>query len=489
MDLRTYLRAIRKGWWIVLLLLVLGGAAGYVVSKRSSRIYAGHITFYVATPSLAGTTALGADQFAQDRANSYAELLSSERLAIMIVHATGVNMSPGELSGKITGSAALNTVLVKATVKDASRPRLRVVTVGVATEFPKMVDQLDNSGSAKPKIRLSVVSGPTIGSTPVSPRTKLNVALGLAVGLLLGLLLAALRETFQLSIRTAEALRQLSDAPVIGTIPLDAAAKNAPIVVGDAAYSRRAEAFRQLRTNLQFFDVTDPVKVLAVTSSVAGEGKSTVASNLALVFAETGLSVLLVDADLRRSKLADYLGIERLVGLTDVLAGQVDIDDALQPWGSNGLVLLPNGSVPPNPSALLGSARMHDLIGELRRRFEIIVVDTPPVLPITDAAVVAAYADGVVMVFRYGKTRRAHLATSLRQLRAVNARVLGFVFNMKPLPRRHSSEYGVSDRSSDQRAGQSIRYRPSASEHRPVSDAERPTEVMSSQPTLRVRRE
>ena len=154
------------------------------------------------------------------------------------------------------------------------------------------------------------MSGPSVSSSPVSPRTSLNVAIGIAIGLLLGLLLAVLREVLDVSIRSSEALQEFGDAPVVGAINLDSAAKRAPLVVGAQAHSIRAEAFRQLRTNLSFIDAADPVGVLAVTSSVTGEGKSITAANLALVFAETGVKVLLVDADLRRSTIADYLGIE-----------------------------------------------------------------------------------------------------------------------------------------------------------------------------------
>ena len=251
MDLRSYLGAIRKSWWIVALAFLLGATAGFVQSKRSTQIYAGHVTFYVATPALSGTSALGSDQFAQDRANTYAQLLSSERLAAMIISAEGLNMRPADLAHEMSGAAELNTVLVKATIKDSSLPRLRIITTAVGKEFPTMVDELDNSGTAASAVRLSVVSGPAVSSSPVSPRTSLNVALGAALGLLLGLLLAALREVLDVSIRTSEALRDFGQAPVIGVINLDSAAKRAPLVVGDQAHSIRAEAFRQLRTNVR----------------------------------------------------------------------------------------------------------------------------------------------------------------------------------------------------------------------------------------------
>ncbi len=149
-----------------------------------------------------------------------------------------------------------------------------------------------------------------------------------------------------------------------------------------------------------------------------------------------GQRVILVEADLRRPKVASYLGIEGAVGLTNVLVGQVALDDVLQPWGDGRLAVLPSGTIPPNPSELLGSNPMSDLVAELRRRFDLVVIDTPPLLPVTDAAVASRHADGAVVVVRYGKTSRHHLTSALRSLEAVNARLLGTVLAMTPVTSR-----------------------------------------------------
>jgi capsular exopolysaccharide synthesis family protein len=196
--------------------------------------------------------------------------------------------------------------------------------------------------------------------------------------------------------------------------------------------SVRAESYRQIRTNLQFMDLENPVQVLVVASSLAGEGKSTTATNLAMITAETGRRVLLIEADMRRPRVSDYLGLERAIGLSNVLVGQVAVTDVMQPWGTDGLMVLPCGSIPPNPSELLGSHQMVDLIDELRGMFDLIVIDTPPLLPVTDAAVASTRADGVIVVVRYGKTSRNHLNTTLQSLDAVDARILGCVLSMVP---------------------------------------------------------
>ena len=268
----------------------------------------------------------------------------------------------------------------------------------------------------------------------------MNLAAGLVAGLLLGISAAVLRQMLDTRIHQPQVLRDITESPVLGVIPFERTARKSPLVVNTLGRSVRAEALRQLRTNLQFVDVERPVRVLVVTSSVAGEGKSTTAANLALSFAEYRRSVLLIEADLRRPRVADYLGLDRTLGLTNVLAGQVAVDEVLQSWGDAGLVVLPSGSIPPNPSELLGSPAMLDLLRHLKARFDMIVIDTPPLLPVTDGAVAAAFADGAVLVVRYGKTKRAQIAAAARSLKSVDARLLGSILNMAPA--RGSDGYG-----------------------------------------------
>jgi capsular exopolysaccharide synthesis family protein len=178
-----------------------------------------------------------------------------------------------------------------------------------------------------------------------------------------------------------------------------------------------------------------------VTSSVASEGKSSTAVNLAIVSAETGRRVLLIEADLRRPRAADYLGLERAVGLSNALAGQVPVRDVIQPWGTDGLMVLPSGSVPPNPSEMLGSQNLVNLIADLRTMFDLVIIDTPPMLPVTDGAVASTVADGVLVVVRYGKTTRNQVNASIDSLEAVDARILGCVLTMVPRKGAASTGY------------------------------------------------
>ena len=177
--------------------------------------------------------------------------------------------------------------------------------------------------------------------------------------------------------------------------------------------SPRSEAFRQLRTNLQFLDVDTPHKVIAITSSLPSEGKTTTLANLAIALASSGFRVITVEADLRRPKLADLLGVERSVGLTSVLAGRVRPEQAVQHWSGGGFDVLARGPLPPNPSELLASQHMAVQLGELRERYDLVLLDTPPLLPVTDAAAVAPATDGAILVCRFKNANRDQVSAAV----------------------------------------------------------------------------
>lgn len=439
MDLRQFWTAARKGWWLVAIAAVLGVAGALGIISNTTPQYSSSVTFFVSTPTADGTSPLSADQFATRRITSYVGLLSSDVVARQIVNDPNIDLDASSVASTISGEADLNTVLLTATVTDSSAQRAYLIAQGLATKFGSVVNEVDPIGPGQ--VVLRVISGPTLNPDSISPRRTLTLAVGFVLGAALGLVIALLRQVLDSTVRQPQLLRELTDdAPVLGVIPFETSAKKAPLIVYKNSRSIRAEAFRHLRTSLQFLDVEAPVRVVVVTSSVSGEGKSTTATNLAISFADSGSKVLLIEADLRRPRVGDYLGMEPSVGLSNVLAGQVPVDDVLQPWGGSSLTVLVSGSIPPNPSELLGSSRMVQLLDTLKKQFEIIILDTPPLLPVTDAAVVVAHADGAVLVVRHGKATRAQITTAVRTLTAVDARLLGTVMNMTP--KRGEDGYG-----------------------------------------------
>lgn len=430
MDIRAWAAAARRRWWLVLSVVLVALGLAHLASSLAVPQYETSVTFFVTTPSEGATNSYQGSLFSQQRVKSYAALLSGERLAQAV--AGEVALTPAQVQARVTAQPLPDTVLLQARVIDADAGRSQRVAGALATHFIELVNVLETPpGAGSSLVKVDVVAGPTLNPVPVSPRPVRNDILAVLLGLIIGIGLAVLREVLDVTVKVADTLRDISGAPVLAVVPFEAAAVQRPLVSEHDAHSGRAEAFRHLRTNLQFVDVDRPVKVIVVTSAVPDEGKSTTAVNLALAFAEAGRRTLLIEADLRRPRVSEYLGLESAVGLSNVLAGQLDIETAVQRWGPHDLRVVASGMIPPNPSELLGSRAMSMVFAQIRDDYEIVIIDTPPMLPVTDAAVVAARADGAVMVTRAGKTSQAQVKAALANLRAVEARVLGCVLNMR----------------------------------------------------------
>jgi capsular exopolysaccharide synthesis family protein len=493
-ELRDYLRAIRKRWWLLPAAVALAAGVTAVITFRTPPQYATTTTFFIGTPNRGVTDAYQGSLFSQERVKSYATLLSGDRLAAIIAKQPGIGLSPDEVQMRITAQPIPETVLLQATVTDGSKVRSKLIADVLAAQFAKMVESLETpatvgapptpAAAATSTVKVGVVAGPRLDPNPVSPRPVRNLGLAVLLGLLVGAVIAVLREVTDNTVKSGEALQKLVGAPVLAMVPNDSAASKSPLVTGGANRSARAEALRKLRTNLQFVDVDRPVRVIVVTSAMPSEGKSSTATNLAIVFAEAGQRVLLIDADLRRPKVAEYFGIEGAVGLTNLLAGQAQPDDVIQRW-SSGLWVLPSGFLPPNPSELLASQHMANLLHSFRQSFDIVVIDSPPLLPVTDGAVLAKGADGAVLVVRAAKTSTAQIAGALQALDTVNARLLGCALNMVPgMQSETYYYYGKNDRPTSGR-GRS-RSRVEATQGRPVPaalPAPPPTSTPLARPT------
>jgi capsular exopolysaccharide synthesis family protein len=468
MELRDYLRAVRKRWWLVAGSVVVALSVASLVTALTPPKYSASVTFFVGAQTKGVSEAYQGSLLSQQRIASYADLLTSDRLAQAIVDNDRTGRSAAQVQAAISATAIPGTVLLEATVTDHDRIRALQLGQSLAKQFVALVRTLETPpGSDVPTVWVEVIAGPSLAAKPVSPTPVRNAGLALVLGLVVGVGAAVLRETLDTSVKNAPALSELTGAAVLSTVPIDARAKRAPLIVAGSAGSVRAEAMRQLRTNLQFVNVDSPARAIAVTSAVPGEGKTTTACNLAIVLAEAGKRVVVVDADLRRPRVAEYLNVEGAVGLTNVLAGQATVDDALQQWGSSGVFVLPAGSIPPNPSELLGSRNMEALLASLRVGFDIVIVDTPPLLPVTDGAVAATVVDGTVMVFRCGRTSTAQVRAAAEALAAVDAPVLGCVLNMTP--RRNTGAYTYYDYS-PKPAGRHTRLEPAPADSGTGSD-------------------
>ncbi|WP_328477500.1 polysaccharide biosynthesis tyrosine autokinase [Actinoplanes sp. NBC_00393] len=432
MGLRDYLLVAQRHWWLVVgsILLALGGAQ--VVNMRTTPVYAAHVTFFFSTPSDVAADLYPGSMFSTSRMATYAELLDSDEIVVPLARSLGTGLTTTELREQISAEAVADTVMLEVTVEDRSPDRAVMLTSKLAAQFKSTVESLERSADTDgPAVRVEIVNGPYLDDDLVAPQPLNTFALALMAGLILGAGSAVLREVSDATVRNAESLQTLTTAPVLARVPSDGRAPSRPGPFVSDHNSARTEALRQVRTLLQSAAAGTSLKTLAVTSAVPGEGRSATTCSLALLFAETGQRVLVVDAELRRPRLAKFLGRDDSAGLSSVLNGSVTVDQALQPWGA-GLWLLAGGHPPPNPSELLSSPRMTEVVDEVRRRFDVVIFDCPPLLPVTDGEVVAARADGTLLVVRFSKTTGAQVTAAVRALHGVNATLLGCVLNMVP---------------------------------------------------------
>lgn len=435
MSIQDYLRIFREQWAIILTaVLVALIAAGSVWYLRPSTFTA-KLTMYVSAQA-ADTTQMAyqGSLLSQQRVMSYVQLVSSTRVAEQVVGRLGLAETAEELADRIEASTPLDSVLIDVAVTGSSPEEVTAVANTVGTVFTGLVDELEKptNPSAVPSVAVRVVQPAAVPTEPSSTGLPTTLALGLLAGLMIGIGGALGRNALDTSVRSPDDLREVANVPLLGTVAFDIDVPKRPLTVHEDPHSVRSEAFRQLRTNLQFVDVDNPRKVIVMTSSMPQEGKTTTLCNLAIAMSSTGSRVLVIEGDLRHPKLADLLGLERAVGLTSVLAGKVRLEDAIQHWTGGALDVLASGPLPPNPSELLGSKHMADMLARLRDLYDVVLIDSPPLLPVTDAAAVASATDGVILVCRFGQTRRDQVRAAMDALKAVSAPLLGTVFTMVP---------------------------------------------------------
>lgn len=422
---------------------VLGGAFGLVVSLVQTPVYTSATQLFVSTTSSATTSEVfQGSEFSQARVASYAQLLSGNELAGRVADHLGSGLDAKAVADEITATPVPDTVLLDVSVTDPSPRRAQEIARAVGIEFPRLVAQLEapDANGTSP-VKVTVTQAPQLPTSPSSPQTIRNVVVGIAAGLLLGILAAIARSRLDRTIRDPELAVELGGAPVIGTIVRDEdlAVRH---TIEKKSLARAAEDYRQLRTNLQFLDVDNPPRVIMVSSPMPSEGKTTVVINLALALAEAGRQVTIVEADLRRPRVTRYLGMVSGVGLTNILAGAVEIPEVLQSYGAAGMYVIGAGPTPPNPGQLLASAHMADLIEELRKKNDYVLIDAPPLLPVADATGLAVMADGVLLSIRFGKSRKEQLRQAAETLDRVGARTLGSILNIVPPKAEAAGAYG-----------------------------------------------
>ncbi|MDQ0729177.1 polysaccharide biosynthesis tyrosine autokinase [Microbacterium sp. W4I20] len=448
MELSDYLRVLRARWGILLAVTIIGGGAAFGWSTLQPRVYSADTTGIVTAKGGDGSTGseLVGNQLAQSRVKSYLNLGSWRAVAEHAIADLELDESPEQLVGRVLVTNPVDTTALKVTANGPSPESAQELAEAWMRGMAVEVKTVEGGNSAA--VELIVGDSARLPTTPSSPNTRLNIIIGALAGLALGLVYAFIRHTFDRRVRHPRDIERETGVSVIGTLPLEKSMADERQVIDFSLESQHGvshhtlESMRELRTNLQFIDVDNPPRVIVVTSSVPGDGKSTVSVNLASSLAAAGQWAILIDCDLRRPVIADIFGMSHDVGLTDVLAGRADLQDvAHRPSRDIPLAVVGAGRIPPNPSELLGSQRMRDFLAEISKS-AIVILDSPPVLPVTDASVLAAGADGVLIVVSSGKTTFDMLQRAIDNITRTTGRVLGVVLNRVPRKGAESAYYG-----------------------------------------------
>lgn len=446
MELRDYLRGLRRHWLAIVLMTALGVAVGFGWAKLQTPVYEATASGLVRSADSEDETALlMSDSMAMQKLPTYMQMAAWKEVAQGAVDELRIDISPQAAATLVTVENPDSTALIKVTARGSSPEDAAALAEAWISSLTATIDRVEGGSTGSAPMTIYLASLAAVPMVPIFPDMRTALVVGGLLGVGFGISFALIRTASDRRIRVADDVEDRAGLSLIGSIPiaprgvvtrgrLFASTPNAPSMAVK-------EAFGSLRTNLRFVDVDNPPRKIVVTSALPGDGKSTVACNLAVALAASGVPVALVDGDLRRPTVADTMGIVGSAGLTDVLSGRADLVDVLQRVSDiPNLIVLGAGSTPPNPSEVLGSARMLTVLDQLAEHATVII-DAPPLLPTTDGAVLASQSDGAIIVASLGKTTYDLVEKAVDTLEKANSRALGLVLNKVPLRGVDASPY------------------------------------------------
>ena len=438
MTLADYLRLLRKRWYVVAVCVVVGLVAGLGVSAVVPPTYDARATLYFSTvvtgPASGTVSAYETNLLAEQQVKTTSLLVETERVAQDVIDDLQLPMTASQLIPHLSASSDPETVVLAVDATDSSPQRSADIANSTARALVRLTDTINKENAAAnlptvlPSVRAQVIQAAVVPATPSAGTRTANLLGGLLVGLLVGLAMVLLRELLNRKVRTGDELAALSAAPAMGATPRTAAVRLRPVTVVEDPDSELANAYRQLRVNVGVAMAES--RVLAVVSSGSGDGRSLTVCNLAVAFAESGYRVAVLEADLRRPRLGDYLGFEHGVGLAEVLAGVHATGEVVRSWrGCVDVVLAGHQRL--EPGRLVASGRMLTVLEELKADHDVVLVDTPAASAGSDVAVLSACTDAVLLLARRGRTRRAEVERLVEALRLASGNVIGSVLTME----------------------------------------------------------
>jgi receptor protein-tyrosine kinase len=440
-DFNELVQVVRRRWITIAAMTLLGLAAAAVYCFATTPIYQSTARVFISTDVSDPDKAFLAGAFGQTRAASYADIANSEQLMKKVIARLDLNLTPAQLKSKISANAVGTTVIIELHAQDPDPRVAQQLAQAEATEFVTYIADVETPAGASAPVKATIVDSANYDSSPVEPKTALYLIIAAILGMVIGAALALVRDLLDTTVKSPDDVNSAAPGSVLTHVAFDPNMHKAPLLTDAGRNSPRSEAFRLLRTNLQFLDLDQNPKSFVITSAVPGEGKTSTATNLAMALAQAGKRVLVVDGDLRRPSIAKLLGLETVVGLTTVLVGRSTLAETIQVHQESGIHVLSSGPIPPNPTEILQSRATRDLLHGLRDMFDAVIIDAPPLLPVADAAIMASDADGAILVVRHGRTTKEQLRLAATRLNQVNAKLYGYVVNMTPKRRRGGYDY------------------------------------------------
>ncbi len=504
-DIKEYIYLFWSWAWLIILAGIVAGAAAYFISSRQIPVYQTSTRLLVSNPpAISNVDNYNAMITSYTMPNTYSEMVVDSPVLQGVIDKLKLDTTPDMLKGSISVSLVTDTQILVVTVSDTDPVRAADIAntltavfadhirelysqryasskEGISKRMEEMSAQIDETNKTLVKtfneserqqlqvrlneytslysdmvmtyeqVRLAeaqtsanvVVTEPaTPNNMPVSPRTSRDTLLAVVVGMLVAAGVVFAVDMLDDTIKNPEEVRRNFNIPILGVISRHAITEGKPISEAEPR-SPVAEAFRSLRTNINFASVDTPLRRILITSPTPKDGKTTISSNLAVVLAQGEKKVVLIDADLRRPQIHHRFGLMNRFGLSDLFVQSIDkFADALQESNSPRLAIITSGSLPPNPAELLTSKRMGTIMDLLMKGFDTILIDTPPILTVTDAAALAQTVDGVILVAKPGSTKKSAFKQSIETLKAVKANILGVVLNeVNPSSRKYGYYY------------------------------------------------
>ncbi|WP_350269817.1 polysaccharide biosynthesis tyrosine autokinase [Brevibacterium sp. CBA3109] len=453
MKLQQILHLLRRHIVLLMLTVVAGGLGGFGVSALLPPTYSARTELFVSVPTSGDPYEMRmASDFIKERIQTYVGMVGSESVLEPVISDLGLDTTPEALASQVEAFSDPETVLITVQAQAEDAHGAARLSTAVARSLTERIGLLENPGKTD-TAAINLIEA----NTAVAPESSdglpqwASVPIGALLGLAAGIAIAIVRGTLDSVVRTKDDLAAITSAPLMASVPEDRAIVHESAMGGPAIPGIRSESILRLRTNLRFAHIDEETIVLLVTSAQPGEGKTTLSLDLAIASARAGQSVVLVDADLRRPSVAARLGLENAAGLTTALVGGLDLSELLQSWGDHDLSVLTAGEIPPNPAELLETRAMAELVSELAGRFDLVILDGPPLLPVADSLVLSRLASRTLLVAGAGRVKSRAVAESVRALDELGAPI-GLVLNRADLSAAEADRnrtYGIQSEQSE----------------------------------------